>query len=560
MIAYPDTIKMTWRGKTFLALFMLLIFLLSFHQIQDSDTFYHIKTGQVILNSGRVPTADIFSYTAPGALWVTHEWLVEVIFYLITAGFGLWGLIGFAAFCIALSYFLVVRSALQKKANIYITLILGFIIACPLVIHSVSTSAAAMAALAFSLLVYCLEKYRTVPRVFYLALSVLIIWLWANMHASFLLGLVVITFYAIALRAQMKFPHWFGKARIDARRINYLSVAALVSWGAAFLNPNTYRIFFYVSYVREVAGILNITEYHSVLSLLGNPIAQTFLVEVVLSGLFLVWHYGVKEEGRDVVALGLFCGVSILPFIAIAYTIFWPFVVIAPLAVAASSILNRGTKKVLWGILFGLFAALGLFSLVTAIISLPRSPVDDTALPVKAVDFIKQNNIRGPLFNTYDDGGYLIWALWPQEKVAIDMRSEVFRGRPVQEYLDVMSAASDWKQIVDQEYGINYFVLHYWKQSISSGYAPLFEALSNDNFRMVYWDDNAVIMVRATPENENLIKEYGTSYVDPFVLPEDISTNLSQTEAELKALAARFPGVQDIQYFLARFLRTHGLQ
>jgi hypothetical protein len=214
----------------------------------------------------------------------------------------------------------------------------------------------------------------------------------------------------------------------------------------------------------------------------------------------------------------------------------------------------------LWGILFGLFAALGLFSLVTAIISLPRSPVDDTALPVKAVDFIKQNNIRGPLFNTYDDGGYLIWALWPQEKVAIDMRSEVFRGRPVQEYLDVMSAASDWKQIVDQEYGINYFVLHYWKQSISSGYAPLFEALSNDNFRMVYWDDNAVIMVRATPENENLIKEYGTSYVDPFVLPEDISTNLSQTEAELKALAARFPGVQDIQYFLARFLRTHGLQ
>ncbi len=539
-------------------LFLLLIFLFSFHQIKDSDTFYHIKTGQVIIESGHVPTADIFSYTAPGAMWVTHEWLAEIVFYLVSSSFGFWALIGFAALLASLSYFFIVRLAIKKGANVYVTLLVGFIIAY----SSISfwqTRPEVIATFLLVLLIYCLEKYREHPRVLYLVPTLFIVWLWANIHASFLLGLVVLIFYTIALKIQLKFPRYFGRTILTIKQTNYLAGATLLSLGLSFLNPNTYRIFLYAFYVRELAKIFNITQYRPALSALSSPIVQAFLVEFIVFGALLVWYFCVRKESRDLGTLGLFLGVSILPFLSARYIIFWPFVVIVPLAVAISSAFSGTVEKLSPKLLPILLSIFGVLFLVKAIMMLPDSPVSNITLPVDAVNFIKHNGIQGPLFNDYSDGGYLIWALWPQEKVAIDGRSEVFRGQPVQDYLSVIDLNSNWQQIIDQKYKINYVILPYWEQFIVIDDNPLFTALYHDNFRMIYWDGHSVIMMKNTPANASLIQKYGTTYVDPFVQPESVTANLSQTEAELKVLVARFPDVLNIQDYLARFSQAHNL-
>ena len=64
--------------------------------LADGDTGWHIRTGELILSSGRVPVADPFSFSRPGAPWFAWEWLSDVIFAL----FNRWsGVAAVAAVC-----------------------------------------------------------------------------------------------------------------------------------------------------------------------------------------------------------------------------------------------------------------------------------------------------------------------------------------------------------------------------------------------------------------------------------------------------------------------------
>ena len=98
-------------GKFLLILFLVAIFLCSFNQISSSDPFLHIKTGEVILSGGAVPHADIYLSSAIGNLWVTHEWLSEVIIYLIYLLAGFWGLIIFCSLLATLTYYILLKIA-----------------------------------------------------------------------------------------------------------------------------------------------------------------------------------------------------------------------------------------------------------------------------------------------------------------------------------------------------------------------------------------------------------------------------------------------------------------
>ena len=47
----------------------------------DPDLWWHLRTGQWIVETGHIPHADPFSFTRVGSPWVAHEWLSELIFY-----------------------------------------------------------------------------------------------------------------------------------------------------------------------------------------------------------------------------------------------------------------------------------------------------------------------------------------------------------------------------------------------------------------------------------------------------------------------------------------------
>src|SRR5579864_9201538 len=47
--------------------------------LTDSDTGWHIRTGEWILQNGRVPATDFFSFTKVGQSWCAWEWLSDVL-------------------------------------------------------------------------------------------------------------------------------------------------------------------------------------------------------------------------------------------------------------------------------------------------------------------------------------------------------------------------------------------------------------------------------------------------------------------------------------------------
>src|ERR1700683_2766128 len=63
----------------------------------DPDLWWHLRTGQWIVESGHIPHSDPFSFTRAGRPWVSHEWLTEVTFYELWEHLGFTGLIVFSA-------------------------------------------------------------------------------------------------------------------------------------------------------------------------------------------------------------------------------------------------------------------------------------------------------------------------------------------------------------------------------------------------------------------------------------------------------------------------------
>src|SRR5271154_4319551 len=83
------------HGKHLKALFAAVVvlalafpFLLALEKVSDSDTFWHLKTGEWILSHGSIPRTDPFSATAYGKPWLDWEWLFQAGIYSVYTGGG----------------------------------------------------------------------------------------------------------------------------------------------------------------------------------------------------------------------------------------------------------------------------------------------------------------------------------------------------------------------------------------------------------------------------------------------------------------------------------------
>jgi hypothetical protein len=485
------------------ALFLLLIFVYTVHPLSDSDQLYHLKVGQVIWESKSVPTQDIFTYTAPGVRWVTHEWLAELIFYAFYAAAGYWGVMFFVSALAAATLSILYRLAVERGADKDISALLLFIFGY-LAIDWWLARPQVLAYFSFALLFYLLERYREKREYRYLFAAVATMWFWANVNASFILGLVVFGLYWIMVR----------------RKVGPALVAAIA---ISFVNPNGYHIFLYSFYIQQVVKILNIFEWRPILAYFDNPSIKILLAEMAIADLFVLYWFGVRERSRDLLLLGVTMGVSLMPFISVRHYAFWPLAVMVPLLIGVSSALQGSLARIGTATVRLLLFGIGFGFLALRVSSFPRVPVQQNTLPVFGVDFVDRIGLKGPRFNLYNEGGYLIWHDWPSQKVFIDGRSEIFEGQPIKEFLDILADQPDWNGLVNDKYHINYFLIAYRPESVAKNMMPLVGKLISERWALVYWDDQNLVYVRNAPQNESIIRQYALYYVSPFRDPMTIT-------------------------------------
>jgi len=92
--------------RIFVAVLVLGLFAMAARGVADPDVWWHLRTGQLIIQNHQVFHADPYSFTRAGQPWINHEWLSEVAMY------GVYRLAGWGGLIVGFSVIIAVSSLL----------------------------------------------------------------------------------------------------------------------------------------------------------------------------------------------------------------------------------------------------------------------------------------------------------------------------------------------------------------------------------------------------------------------------------------------------------------
>lgn len=443
------------------------------------DIWWHLAAGKHVLASG-VPKHDIFSHTVAGERWIDHEWLSQVLFYYFFDRFGMKSLLVLEALCVAASFVLLYkRSALLAGRGAAVAgTVAGYWLFAG---HSLTESARPyMFTLFFvALFLYVLDWHvkNGGRRVWALPVLALV---WANLHGGFIIGVLLLAIYALGSA--------LSKDYAAARKLASVTLASIA---ASVLNPNTYELLLYpLQYARYSVHTRFISEWQS-------PTFHTFgMYEGALLAIILVLAvYKKPVNATDLLLLLVFTHFSLFAARNISLFAIVCIPIIVKYAERAASDSYTGlpdrTRDGLTGTFLPAFAySFFLLGSLTFAYSYPLDKVlhgnPECGLPAGAVGFIDDSDMEGNMFNYYRWGGYVIWKLYPEHRVFIDGRADLY-GDFIADYARVVRLEPGWDVVLD-EYDVRFVLV--------PADEPLAEMLSEKGWRVAYEDSVSVVLKR----------------------------------------------------------------
>jgi hypothetical protein len=492
-------------NMVFVALLFVLIFNSGQGLLGDGDTGYHIRTGEIILQTWRVPRQDIYSIHSPPLKWTAHEWLSEVIMAAIYRFSGLTGIVVFFAFLLAVTHWLLYQTLRSNSKDILL---------CTL-ITVVATATSSSHWLArphvFSLLLtviwyHCLDRfqYKNDRTLMYLPFLML---LWVNLHGGYFFGLVLLAFYLIVnvVYSFVGCPDQLQQYRVKAKSLLLVLVATVA---ICAMNPNGFEILwfpirltsdrFVMDRVREFMS----PNFHEVLpfkymllSAIGMLALSRHPLNLIDAALITLVSYMALYSGRHVslfaivaAPLLLRTGESIIDRLPELFSQFYRNRNRNLTAIEAN------LNGYLWPPI-GVFIVLGL--VLTGAL---KYEFNDKIFPVAAVEFLKKEPVTGNMFNNDEFGDYIIFAAWPNYLVFMDGRSDMYGEKLGSAYLNVANVQPGWKEIVSK-FDISWIIF--------DTHSALTAALRDQpDWQPIYSDQVATIFVKKDAAHEPLLERY----------------------------------------------------
>ncbi|HEV3482792.1 MAG TPA: hypothetical protein VGR97_10750 [Candidatus Acidoferrales bacterium] len=411
----------------------------------DPDVWWHMKAGQTILATRHWPTVDAYSFTVHGQPWMAYEWLGDVLIGAVARIGGLRGLDALlialgSAVMIALYVFGTIRSGNSKA---------GFVAAAVLVSLATPSFTMRPQMLGYLFLVLTLivlELFRQGKQwpIWFLPALVLV---WVNTHGSFIIGLGVILVYLVCGLKEFRMggieaKKWMPKERVRLEFVFLLCLAALP------ITPYGTRLAVYPfdMAVAQPINVANVLEWHSMpfdLAVGKIFLALVFGFFAAQMALSLKWRL---EE------LTLFLGGVAMACVHLRFMLlFVPFFTPLLATVVARWLPCYDARKDKYILNVVLMAGV-IAAMVHYFPS--RASLDKTVaekFPTKAVDYLREHPVPGPMFNSYGFGGYLVWN---GQKVFIDGRGDLYeRGGVFSDYLQVAQVKPTAAAIL-RNYGI----------------------------------------------------------------------------------------------------------
>jgi hypothetical protein len=460
----------------------------------DPDIFWHLVTGQWMVDHHQIVSHDLFTFTVAGKQWVDPEYTTEVIAYLIFKLGGL-TLVSVAFGAVTFVGFLLIwrRVRLENANPVIAAIVIGVAGLAGAAVWGPRPQMITFALTGLELL--WLDRYlRGKSRAIYWLPLVMIAW--ANLHGGFLFGLV-----PVGVAAFVEAVHWVRRVDGDEhkRRTRNLLLVFVACVVAAFVNPNGIHLYSYVIQPQFSAVQQNfIAEWQSpnfhVLEQRGFE-AMLLLVPVA----FVLRRPSLWEVCLTV-------AVSYLALSAVRHAalfiaaetplLIWSFSAgwerMAPAARVRAWVVPRSRDLLAGAAAILVIAALGTGYFVHSTLS-NQARATAANFPVGASDWLAAHPTVGTrMFDQYGWGGYLISRFYPDPNRRVFSFGEatLLGTKVMQQVIDVETGNADWQQIF-AEWGIDYV--------IDVPGAPAVLALEVDpQWTKVYDDGLAVIMVKNT--------------------------------------------------------------
>jgi len=439
--------------QVFFMLLFLGLFLMTLRPIADPDFWWHLRTGQLIVQTQSIPHTDPFSFTKIGQTWIAHEWLSELLFYAFFR-LGRYGLLIFIFSLVITGAFLLAYLRSPQESRPYVA---GF----PLLLGAIATAPTwgvrpqMISLLLTSLFLYLLDRYRMEGNSKFIIPLPFISMVWVNLHAGYFLGLAIVAIYIIGglidlLVADIQKTESLGI--LSLKSILSLCVVLFVSILATFINPNGLHILLYPFQTLTSQGMQQfIQEWFSpdFHRLEWQPLAW-FILALIGAGLL-----GKKSIAPSKILLTLCFGYASL--VSMRHVPLFTIVTIPILAeqidsmVRIKSVTNRPSRLFKWLVPILFVCTVFIVDLRFVQVVQGQSRSESLTFPKSAVDWIQKIQPPGNLFNSYGWGGYIIWRLHPQYSVYIDGRADVYGDKFIYSYMDVYHARPGWEQALDSQ-------------------------------------------------------------------------------------------------------------
>jgi hypothetical protein len=485
------TRRIPWQSLAIVAVVISVAFYRFSFTVADPDLWGHVKFGETIWRSGRVVMPDPFSYLTAGQPWLDHEWLSEVIFYLVFAGAGSTGLIVMKTLLslgiVGVLYrHLCHRGISAVRAGFLVLVTAHFFLKSLVTVRTLIFSFPLF--LVVLLLLHRMDRGRSpwgwiLPPLFVL---------WANLHPGFLAGLCI-----IGIWATVETCAWLIDRRsvlVGRPTMREILLLPIVCGLATLLNPFGIMLW---SFLLETAfgSRPDITEWQPLVLMTPFGLAYAAFVALALWGLIN------SRRPRRVSLMAVLVVTALLPLVAIRHT---PLAALAITVLAGEHIGDAWDRRrksrsapgsesrisEAWLPGAALVAALLLMTSAVAHFScIPIMPAIGGSYPARAVGLVKESRVVGNLAIDFDWGLYALYHLGPAVKVSMDGRRETAYSQPI--YLQSLAfrfGQGKWNAVLENP--------ETDMALVKTGFAPYNLMKLEPGWRLIYQDSLAALFAR----------------------------------------------------------------
>lgn len=190
--------SLSWLSiaKFIVGAMIFLVFFQNCRTALDPDLGWHIRTGQLILENRDVPRYDELSFTMPGHPWIDHEWLVDALLAMANEKSFWLGVILLTSLIAFVPFFFWIRKS-RRSLELMVILLAGFIFSQFVAIRPQLISFALFFAI-FTIIFKLEGEKKSLLSGKYKFILPLIFFAWANLHAGFFSGIILIFAYILA--------------------------------------------------------------------------------------------------------------------------------------------------------------------------------------------------------------------------------------------------------------------------------------------------------------------------------------------------------------------------